>query len=85
MKINQYIILLLCFTIVNASQQVFTPCKLQIFVSDPDQWHDLIEGLVYGFMNDPDPNVDECQMCNALGWATAGAQHGIVDLEITRE
>ena len=46
-------------------------CKMAILTRDYDQWHDLIEGFIYGFYNEPGESVDKCDFCNKVGLAYA--------------
>ena len=59
-------------------------CDLQIWLHRKAQWHDVAEGLVYGFYINPPMTVAECELCDMFGDAVADVQSILLDLELIR-
>lgn len=55
-------------------------CKMSILVRDYDEWHDIVEGFMYGFYKHPATTVDKCDFCDAIGKRYGGMQIMVADL-----
>ena len=46
-------------------------CSLKILQDDFNQWHDITEGFLYGFYQNPPDTVNDCTFCNEMGGSIA--------------
>jgi hypothetical protein len=84
MKTIRLLLVLQVLTQVQAYKRVFTECNLKIFESDVDEWHDLLEGLIYGMYNNPIESAEECAFCDKIGRHSGGLQAAFATLEENR-
>lgn len=69
---------------VSAFKRVFTACNLKIFQEDVDEWHDLVEGFIYGLYKDPIEKAEDCAFCDKIGRHFGGMQAAVSMLQADR-
>ena len=75
-------------TIVNAAASGYLssgPCKLKLWeAEDYDQWHDIVQGFLYGMYYRPPSLVTNCDLCDSIAKNIGAIQMVISDLELSR-
>ena len=86
MKFN--LILLVTITLlsstVNPKPLTNSVCQMKLLQNDYDQWHDVVEGMVFGMFDAPTFNISNCWTCDNLGKSVAAMQMITVSLNNDR-
>ena len=84
MKIAKVMMALLA-TLVSADPLSEGACTINLLAPDYNDWHDIVEGFIYGFYASPAEKLSDCAMCDGWAYSIAAVQTNIMELYSLRD